>query len=243
VRVRAYGAWRTVDVHALPFEGAPLVAAVAVDYPVGALEASAAAPAPSALVVGDPKGDLPRAATEARAVTKILDAKKIPFKLMSGSEATSNAVIDWMKKATLFHYAGHGVFAGAEGFESALPLAEGGRVTIADVLATSPGPRIVVLSGCDAAKSDGDAEGLGLAQAFVAAGALEVLAPTRPVADDLAADVATAVHETLAEDDGAAAGASSGALARALRDASRRVWAGDGGGAGRDVAAFRVLSR
>ena len=34
-RVRAYGAWIGVDVHALDLDGAPLLAKVAVDYPLG----------------------------------------------------------------------------------------------------------------------------------------------------------------------------------------------------------------
>ena len=92
----------------------------------------------------------------------------------------------------------------------------------------TPAPARVVLSGCDAAKSEGDAEGLGLAQAFVVAGAEEVLAPVRPVSDTLAAELATRVHRDRAP------------LADALRAASLSLHAGD---ARADWAAFRVLAR
>jgi CHAT domain-containing protein len=85
-----------------------------------------------------------------------------------------------------------------------------------------------VLSGCDSAKSQGDAEGLGLAQAFVAAGSNEVLAPVRPVADGLAAKLASHVHRNPAP------------LATALREAVAALRREDPNA---DWAAFRVLAR
>jgi CHAT domain-containing protein len=115
-----------------------------------------------------------------------------------------------------------------------LPLAGGGRLGVADVLALAPAPARVVLSGCDAAKSDGDAEGLGLAQAFVAAGADEVLAPVRPVADALAAKLAARIHRDH----------DPPPLAVALRDAAIALRNEDPGGREDwDWAAFRVLAR
>ncbi len=227
LRVRAYGAWRAIDVHALDFRDAPLVAKLAVDYPVGLGPRPRAAAGDHVVVVGDPTGDLPSAGDEARAVAKTF-AAPAQVTLLVRDEATSEHVGAALRAASTFHYAGHGVYAGLEGWESALPLARGGRLGVADVLAVAPAPARVVLSGCDAAKSEGDAEGLGLAQAFVVAGAEEVLAPVRPVSDTLAAELATRVHRDRAP------------LADALRAASLSLHAGD---ARADWAAFRVLAR
>ncbi len=191
VRVRAYGAWRGVDVHALHFDDAPLLTKVRVEYPLGL---GAPKPAPertSALVVGDPTGDLPGALAEANSVSEKLGARAL-----SRDAATSKAVTEALVKVDHFHYAGHGVFGGAEGWESALPLASGGRLGVGDVIALAPAPRTVVLAGCEAARSDGDAEGLGLAQAFVIAGAAKVLAPVRPVPDGLSTKLATHLYAT-----------------------------------------------
>lgn len=248
VRARTHGAWRNVDIHALAFAGAPLIDQLAVDYPLGGRgrteqePANAASGASSydrrALVVGDPSGDLPGAAAEARAVATVV-GPRMPVRLLVGAEATSSAVAGLLPRAGLLHYAGHGVFAGAEGWESALPLAEGSRLSIGDFLALAPAPRKIVLSGCDAARSAGETEGLGLAQALVAAGAEEVLAPVRPVSDALAARLAEALYAG-ATGDLASDLASPGTLAVAARAALRRLREQDPAG---DWAAFRVLAR
>ena len=239
VRVRAFGAWRDVDVHALPFKGAPLLASVAVDYPLGLHRASSGRePVRRALVVGDPSSDLPAAHAEAVLVAKSV-GPRMPAELLLGAEAKSRTVAAKLVHVGLLHYAGHGIFAGAEGWESALPLAEGGRLSIGDLLALAPAPRKVVLSGCDAARSIGGAEGLGLAQAFVAAGAEEVLAPTRPVADTLAASLASALYGGV-PGDSACELASPGSLARAARAALGVVREQDPAA---DWSAFRVLAR
>jgi len=224
VRVLAYGAWRDVDVHALPFDGAPLVDAVDVDYPMGFRSLSPVAPAAvdargetrHVVVVGDPGGDLPRARAEAEAVASALPGMRPT--LLVGPRATRAALLAALPGTSLFHYAGHGVFAGDEGFESALPLADGSKLSLGDLLVLSPPPTKVVLSGCDAARSEGDAEGLGLAQALVAAGADEVLAPTRPVADELAARLAALLFDGGTVE--ATIRGERGALAGGLRRAS-----------------------
>lgn len=228
VRVRAYGAWRAVDVHALPWQGGPLVASVAVDYPVGLSTRGATSADDRALVVGDPTGDLPNAGDEARTVAATFPPDRVL--LLVRDAANAEKVSSALRSAATFHYAGHGVFAGVEGWESALPLAGGGRLGVADVLALAPAPSRVVLSGCDAAKSEGDAEGLGLAQAFVAAGSNEVLAPVRPVADVLAAKLASKIHRER----------TAAPLAFVLRDAANAMRKEDPAA---DWAAFRVLAR
>ena len=110
------------------------------------------------------------------------------------------AVARELPAADLLHYAGHGRFAGREGWGSSLPLARGGRLSIGDILALASVPSRVVLSGCDAAREgeEASAESLGLAQAFVVAGATFAIAPVRPVSDALAARMSEALYGALA---------------------------------------------
>lgn len=192
VRVRARGAWRDVDVHALPFDDAPLLAHARVEYPVGdGDDGRPPTDAGHAVVVGDPTSDLPSAFDEANAVANALGSG---VRVLLREEATSTAVTSALDGARHLHYAGHATFDGLDGFASVLPLARGGRLTIGDILALRRGPRTVVLSSCEAARSEGETEALGLAQAFLAIGSAEVLAPTRKVDDTLAARLAGALH-------------------------------------------------
>ncbi len=233
VRIRAYGAWRAVDIHALvtSSRSEPLVARVPVEYAMGLGASAPSMPiGGTSLVVGDPTSDLPNALREARDAARALMPSG-PVRLLVRDEATSAAVADAMRGAARLHYAGHGVFAGEEGWESALPLAAGGRLTIGDVLSLTPAPRTVVLTGCDAAKSAGEAEGLGLAQAFIVAGSGEVLAPVRPVPDALTSRIATELYRS------ADAGAVE-TLATRARAAIVSLRAADPSS---DWAAFRVL--
>lgn len=227
VRVHAYGAWRSVDVHALPFGDGALGAKVAVDYPLGLRPRRDPPASRGTLVVGDPRGDLPKARAEAEAVVKIAKAEGS----LLGGAATTAAVRDAMRGVDLLHYAGHGIFAGVEGWDSALPLAEKGNLTVGDILALAAVPRRVVLAGCEAARAEGEAEGLGLAQAFLVAGADEAIAPTRPVKDEVAATLAVALHP-IARDETLAA-----AMLRARRAEASATLAPS------DFAAFRVITR
>lgn len=233
VRVRAWGAWRSVDIHALPlFNGEPLIAHVPVEYAIGlstrAHPQQRKTPAgASALVIGDPSSDLPAASDEAEAVAKALPP---PVKLLLRDQATSTAVIHALREVDLLHYAGHGVFAGEEGFESALPLANRGRLTVGDILALDHVPRTIVLAGCEAAKSTGDAEGLGLAQAFLAAGASHVLAPIRKVPDKSARVIATALWSSSSQQHPDFAARARDAIVALRKEDPASDW-----------AAFRVL--
>jgi CHAT domain-containing protein len=227
-----YGWLRAIDFHALPFRGEPLVASVAVEY---ALDLPAARPAiasGAALVVSDPTDDLPATRVEAAAVAVRLRDAGWSVVRVEGRDATSARVRQELPRAALFHYAGHGLFAGHDGIESALPLASGGSLTLGDIFALGATPSRVVLSGCDAARtteSDG-AEGLGLAQAFVLAGADFVIAPWRKVDDASAATLSAALAKDLSRSaDGAEV---LRAAQNRLRAASDPSW-----------AAFRVVAR
>lgn len=240
VRVLPYGELRGLDFHALPFDGAPLLATIAVEYPLDLPRQSGATSptgdAHAALVVTDPTLDLKGAETESDHVVRALrDREGWEVTVLEGSHATSAAVLPALARSRHLHYAGHGVFAGREGWQSALPLAGGGHLTIGDLLAASAVPSRVVLSGCETALSDHDApsESLGLAQSFVIAGADFVIAPVRPVDDAIAARLSVLLYGKLA---------SKGEVdaAAILRDAQLELRKEDHA---TDWSAFRVVRR
>jgi tetratricopeptide (TPR) repeat protein len=236
IRFAPYGALRAVDFHALIFGGEPLVQHAPVVFGVDLHPLHAvSSKGHRALVVGDPRGDLAAARTEAARVGRALRAAKWDVRSMTGTIATHDGVRDALavEGLQLFHYAGHGVFEGRDGWESGLPLAGGTWLTIGDVLALPRVPDRVVLSGCETARTSTNtvATGLGLAQAFVVSGSREVVAAMRPVDDALAAAVAAQLTKN-------AEGSLD--LATGLAAAQRKVsiehpaW---------DWAAFRVLVR
>jgi tetratricopeptide (TPR) repeat protein len=231
VTVIAAGDARRVDVHALPFDGAPLVAKVPVVYPI---DRGATSPPPHGplvgLVVGDPTSDLGGARAELDGVSTALGAGDWRVTTLRGPAATGASVRGALGGARLFHYSGHGAFAGRDGAESLLPLAEQGALTVTDVLALPHAPRAVVLLGCETARDSGEAraEGLGIAQAFLVAGSSAVVAATRDVRDTTSREIAAGLY---------AHGAPEADLAGALREAQIAAWKRDVP----DWAAFRVL--
>ncbi|MEP7126195.1 MAG: CHAT domain-containing protein [Byssovorax sp.] len=237
LRVLPYGALEHVDFHALPWDGAPLVARCPVVYGVdlpGRSEPPREPAAPLALIVADPRGNLPAARDEARAVDAALRAHGSRTQLLTGDEASHRAVRDAIEdpRTTLLHYAGHGVFEGRDGWESGLPLTTGGWLTVGDVLALRRSPDRVLLSGCETARTapESRASSLGVAQAFILAGAGGVVAATRPIDDALAERLMRALYE-------APAGPPAD-LGSALRDAQLAVRRETPSA---DWASFRVL--
>ncbi|HEY2511887.1 MAG TPA: CHAT domain-containing protein, partial [Polyangiaceae bacterium] len=240
VRALMYGALRAVDLHALPFDGGVLVDHAVVEYPLdlgdlGDLSASVPAEAPAALVVSDPAGDLPSARVEADAVSAALRGAAWPVESLRGASASADAIARQLAHATLFHYAGHARYGGPDGLESALPLAAGGSLAPGDVLALGHVPEAVALFGCETGKesTQGAGETLGIAHAFLAAGARWVVGSARVADDSLSRDVATEFYAALLR-------TTPIDPARALQGAQRAVRARE---PGVDWAAFRALTR
>jgi len=246
LRVLAYGAFREKDFHALPFDGGPLGAKVAVEYPLDLHEVEAGAAEPergaTALVVSDPTLDLARARVENDEVVRALRDGTFQVELLAGPRATSGAVLAMLPRARVFHYAGHGVFAGKEGWESMLPLAGGSRLTVGDVLASPGVPSRVVLAGCDTAHVDGatPVESLGVGQAFVVAGADFVIAPSRPVPDRVGEVVSRALYAPSSSSARGLAATGRVDPAVVLAEVVRRARQEDPQA---DWSAFRVLRR
>lgn len=196
VRVLPYGRLRWADFHVLPFEGKPLLARRVVVY--GLDLPVRPDPRPSrggrvALLVSDPRGDLQAARKEAREVADAVSAwgPEWTLKRLDGTEARADAVRKALPRAFLFHYAGHGTFAGFSGWDSVLGLADGTSLTLSDLQTLGRAPAWVVLSSCDAGRSSEQApgEGIGLAHAFLLAGSQAVVAATSRVPDETARDL------------------------------------------------------
>lgn len=204
VRVLPYGFLRDVDFHALPFGGATLLATKPVVYSLdlGAPSAAGVVQPRHALLVADPNGDLAAAAAEARHVHQALAGRlgEESVLVLTAAAATGTAVRQALAHVDLFHYAGHGSLAG---WESALPLAAGSRLTLGDILALGRAPRQVVLSGCDTGRTATRGHGVdatGFAHAFLVAGSRSVIAATRPVEDEEALALVNALYPALLQE-------------------------------------------
>lgn len=198
VRVLATGPLRDVDFHAVPWADDVLMATTPVVYGADLPRPPTALPrGGNALLVADPSGDLGAARAEAGEVARILaSAGAWSARLLEGEEANGAQVHRLLEQADLFHYAGHARFAGELGWDSELRLANEQTLSVADILALSSPPTVVVLSGCETAATAAGTvpESIGLANAFLASGAQLVLAALRPVDDVVARELVTAFY-------------------------------------------------
>ena len=199
VRLFPYGLADRVSWQIVPWNGRPLLASLEVEYGLDVgqkSKVSASAARPTALVISNPTGDLPAAAREAAAVTRALGGWNVVR--LDGPAATREAMLAALPAARLLHYAGHALPGATGPLSSALVLSGEGRIELGDLLAAPAVPELVVLSACEAAGAEVNRPSLmGLAQAFVAAGAVAALAPTQPVRDADARAFTVAFYEAL----------------------------------------------
>lgn len=223
VRFVVSGPLAGLDLHGLPFEGAPLWQRMPVAFGVD-VPAPVRVPGTRALVVADPRSDLVGARRSGQAAAALLQAR-----LLQGEAARREAVLEALGQADLFIYTGHGALAG-DGWASHLRLAGEDQLVPGDLLLQPRLPRRVVLAGCETGRvpARSAAVGMSLAHAFVVGGAQAVIATTRPVADDEAARLLEALQVELTREDD---------LARALQSALARV------GEPMDRTAWRVVVR
>lgn len=174
-----HGQLASFDLHALELDGRLLADKLALSYALDAPSAIDSERAQRALLVGDPSSDLPEARLELASIAASLGA--VTLERLWGADATRHNVLWHLSKASLVHFAGHAQFAGLEGAESGLKLADG-WLTVGDLLAQRASPALVTLSACEGASRE-DPHGIGIAQAFIAAGARAVIASTRKVTD------------------------------------------------------------
>ncbi len=198
LRVIAHPSLGWLDLHGMTLAGAPILERFSVRYGTDTPAARAPAAARSGrLIVLDPRGDLQAAQAEERLVAP----DRTPAdRTLFGAEARRADLLARVPEVALLHYAGHHRFAGIEGTDSALLLADG-EVSVGDVLTLPRGPSRVVLATCEGARYEGPgfSGGLGMAQAFIAIGAVEVIAATRPVPDVTARDLTQALYSAQRE--------------------------------------------
>lgn len=125
------------------------------------------------VVIGDPGGDLPAAADEARRV-----ARRLRGSALVGAAAT-RAAFAGAAGAAVMHIAAH-TTQGRDG--ATLDLADG-PVTVADVAKLVPAPGLVVLASCGAAEGRDDAGNGSLTNAFLDAGADAVVGTRWSIGD------------------------------------------------------------
>lgn len=175
-----------------------------------------------ALVVVDPRGDLEATHDEADEVARALAAEGHLVETLAGDAAAHAPVVERLRNAEVFHYAGHHV--AAPGLQSALPLAAEGTLDARDVLALGEVPARVILSGCGSAARTDDARGaVSLAQAFVLAGARWAVGTSRTVEDAEAARFLARWRARGLDEDGFFA-ARRASLAEGERGASAFRW-------------------
>lgn len=194
VRFLVEGRVADLDLHALSWRGRPLLSARRVRYGLD-LPPVEGALAPAWLVVSDPLGDLPGARDEAADVLERLTAHGRSPRALAGRAATRAAVLAGLREAGGFHFAGHGRPSQQSGLDASLRLADGGELSLGDVLLLDRVPARVILASCETARTVALAgPQVGVAQAFVIAGAREVVAATRPVDDALARTLVNSLY-------------------------------------------------
>ena len=173
--------------------GTPLAARVNLTYIPFAAWLARPRPASDGppLVVADPGVDLPHARKEGAWV-----ATRLGVGETIGDEATVAHVLEHLDGRRVFHFAGHGRLNPDAPWDAHLVLAYGQRLDVAAILARRARLGLVVLDGCETGRPHrAPVDGLGLAEAFLLAGASTVLATTAPVGDADAARFMRSFYE------------------------------------------------
>jgi hypothetical protein len=164
------------------------------------------------LVVAGP--DVPSGAEEVEAVRAIYPLATV----LAGRAATVAGVLAGLEGATLAHLVVHGRFRSDNALFSALELHDG-PLTVYDLEALRSPPMMVVLSACDAGRSQvhpGD-ELMGTSAALLSMGADTIIASVAPVQDSGVKPVMQSLHEGLAAGAGPAAALSRAQSLHSLR--------------------------
>jgi CHAT domain-containing protein len=143
------------------------------------------------IAIGDPRSDLPHAASEVTSIDKIWKKRNGSSEILLTESATKAALSRALSDATHLHLACHGEFHAAEPLEAALLLADGQRLTLREILDDPefqllPALRLVVLSACKTALinlEDWPEEVIGLPGGFLSAGVSRVIGTLWSVED------------------------------------------------------------
>jgi CHAT domain-containing protein/tetratricopeptide (TPR) repeat protein len=151
-------------------------------------------PGASPLVLAVPDAQAPSIAAEARSLARVMPDARIA----AGAQATSKLLREQLPGPAIVHLACHGLYRPANPLFSALRLADR-WINAADILGLDLGGALVTLSACESGRpSDDTAEPVGLAWAFLAAGASGVIVSQWLVDDDATARLMSALYAGLA---------------------------------------------
>ena len=188
-----------LPIHAATYRGAPLITHWPVSFlpssglaPELARLASSSAAQATAVVIGDPLGDLHAARWEAGEVERLLTEHGIPAQAIIGTGATAERVAAALDSATLVHYSGHTRLEASDFLRTGLELHDR-RLTVFDLLDDAGRPRsgLTYLSSCDSAltlPTQAD-EFMALVRAFLVRSP-SVIATLWPVWDESSAEMA-----------------------------------------------------
>jgi len=156
-----------------------------------------------AVIVGNPHyhremrmNSLPCAESEAKGIHGIMTGAGKESKLLTGREASKEAVVEAMEGAAVIHLASHGSKDGI--FLSGLTK-EKWKLTMEEVQKLDlHRAKMVVLSACNTFKGDVRIDGLvGITRAFIAAGSPTVVASLWPVDDKITEYMMTRLYGIL----------------------------------------------
>ena len=173
------------------------------------------------LVLAAPDARAPAIETEARAIAAAMPASR----LVLGDAATTQCLRDSVPGPAFVHLACHGLYRPSNPLFSALRLADR-WVQATEILDLDLAGALVALSACESGRRGEDtAEPIGLAWAFLAAGASGVLVSQWIVDDITAAAVMTRTYQGLAAGDPPAAALRQAQLAVAETSPHPFQWA------------------
>jgi CHAT domain-containing protein len=145
-------------------------------------------------VLAVPDERAPSIAAEAEAVAATTPSSR----LLAGSAATFEALRSSLPGPAYLHLACHGLYRSSNPMFSALRLTDR-WVTASEILELDLGGAVVALSACESGRAGSEtAEPVGLAWAFLVAGASAVLVSQWIVDDDSTAGVMTEFYTQLA---------------------------------------------
>lgn len=193
-----------VPFHALHDGSRPLLDRWSITVAPTAAGAIEGAPRPTsacALVLAVPDDRAPSVEAEAQAVARLLPGARV----LMGESATTSQLFDAAPTADLIHIACHGLYRSGNPLFSSLRL--GDRwMTATTILELDLRGALVVLSACESGRQGGvTAEPVGLAWAFLAAGASGVVVSQWVVDDESTTGLMTAFHRELVGGAGPAA--------------------------------------
>ena len=176
--VPAGDALRNVDVHAVAFDGKPLIARLPVAYTLNLppLAEPGRPERATALLMVDPgikevREAIPGVRTE-------LEGRGFGVKVIEPPSVTTDALREAIEDPATYvlYYMGHASFEGHDGLDAALTLTKSAHFSVLDVLELKRVPPYIVLLACQSAATAPAGDSLGLAQAFLIKGAQAAVA-------------------------------------------------------------------